>query len=95
MAIVCWAEGIQGIWAGDQMIIVSPVVGLVSNLLILVAVLLIWRKLGPYLERLSADYGVERFYRWCVGAMPVLITIGIIYSVVGFVLELAMKAIVK
>ena len=73
----------------------SSVVALVSNLLILAAILLIWRKLGPYLERLSADYGVERFCRRCVNAMPVLITIGIIYMVAGFVLQLVMKAIVK
>ena len=77
------------------MMTVSSVVGLVSNVLILVVILLIWRKLGPYLEHLCADLGVERFYHWCVGAMPILIMIGIIYSVASFVLTLVLKAVVK
>ena len=74
---------------------VSPVVSLVLQVLTIVAVLLIWRTLAPYLEVLCADLGVERFYHRCVGAVPYLIVVGIMWSVIGFVSKLVLKEVVK
>ena len=73
----------------------SSALGLVSNVLILVVILLIWRKLGPYLEHLCADLGVERFYHWCIGAVPTLIIVGIMWTVISFALTLVLKGVVK
>ena len=72
----------------------NHVVGLVSNILILVAILLIGRKLLPYFECFCAKHGMEDLYGRCEGIIPALIVFGIIYSVVGFVLNLALKGIV-
>jgi hypothetical protein len=73
----------------------SHVAILVLNLLELAAVVLILRKMSPHLESLAARYGMEELYHRCAGAMPVLIMIGVIYSVLGFVLTLVLKAVVK
>jgi hypothetical protein len=73
----------------------SPVVALALMVITLIAILVIWQKLGPYPESLCTDYGFERFYHSCAGVMPVLITIGIIYSAASSVLTLVLKAVVK
>ena len=73
----------------------NPLVSLVVEVLTLVVILLIWRKLAPRLEILCARLGVERFYQWCVGAMPILIIVGIVWSVIGFILTLVLKGVVE
>lgn len=73
----------------------SPFSRLIANILTLVAVLLVFRKLAPYLERLSADYGVERLYRQCSAAVPYLIVVGILWTVMGFVLTLVLGGIAE
>jgi len=73
----------------------SPVASLALQILTIVAVLLIWRKLAPYLETLCVDHDAESIYHRCAGAVPYLIIIGIMWSVMGFTLKLILKGIAK
>ena len=73
----------------------SPIASLALQLLTIVAVLLILRKLAPRLETLCADHGAKSIYHRCAGIMPGLIIIGIAWSVIGFTLKLVLQGIAK
>jgi hypothetical protein len=74
---------------------VSPFAKLVSNILVIAAIVIIMRKLAPYIESKCADLGMESFYNKCAGVAPTLIILGVLRSVAAFALPLVLKSVIK